>query len=85
MSRCPGRDMRHLTVSFHACPNCHKPVEFFSDEQRARCPHCKTMVHKAHTPACIQWCKSARECFGKELYDQLIGQLQGGEPDDSHE
>jgi DNA-directed RNA polymerase subunit RPC12/RpoP len=76
MFRCPGQDMRRLTVSYHPCPNCGKPVEFFSDEMRIRCPNCKTIVHKESAPSCIQWCKAARDCLGPELYDQLVGKLQ---------
>ncbi len=73
MSRCPGQDSRKLTVSYHPCPECRKPVEFFSDEIRVRCPRCKTMVHKEQTPSCIQWCQAARECLGPELFDRLVG------------
>ena len=76
MFRCPGQDMRKLTVSYHPCPECGKPVEFFSDEMRIRCPHCKTMVHKESAPSCIQWCKSARDCLGPDLYDQITGKLK---------
>jgi DNA-directed RNA polymerase subunit RPC12/RpoP len=67
--------MRKLTVSYHPCPNCGKPVEFFSDEMRIRCPNCKTLVNKESAPSCIQWCKAARDCLGPELYDQLVGKL----------
>jgi DNA-directed RNA polymerase subunit RPC12/RpoP len=83
MFRCPGQDMRKLTVSYHPCPKCGKPVEFFSDEMRVRCPHCKTMVHKEQSPSCIQWCKAARDCLGPELYDQIMGKMQ--EPADKEE
>ena len=75
MSRCPGQDFRKLSISYHPCPVCAKPVEFFSDEMRVRCPHCKTMVVREETPSCIQWCQAARQCLGPELYDALIGKL----------
>ncbi len=80
MSRCPGQDTRKLTVSYHPCPACQKPVEFFSDETRIRCPHCKTTVHKEQTPSCIQWCQAARKCLGPELFDRLTGKAaqEGG-------
>jgi len=73
--KCPGSDMRRLKSSFHPCPNCSKPVEFFSDEMRVRCPHCKTIVYKEAAPSCIQWCSAARECLGPELYDAIMGKL----------
>ncbi len=73
--KCPGQDSRKLTISYHPCPNCGKPVEFFSDEFRLRCPNCKTIVMKEQSPSCIQWCQSARECIGAELYDKLMGKM----------
>jgi DNA-directed RNA polymerase subunit RPC12/RpoP len=71
---CPGKDMRKLTVSYHPCPECGKPVEFFSDEMRIRCPNCKTMVYKERAPNCIQWCQAAKDCLGPDLYKRLMGE-----------
>jgi hypothetical protein len=76
MSRCPGQDSRKLTVSYHPCPNCKQPVEFFSDELRQRCTNCKTMVFKEQAPNCIQWCKAARECLGAEVFDRLADSMK---------
>ncbi len=76
MSHCPGQDFRKLTVSYHPCPTCQKPVEFFSDELRVRCPNCKTVVHVEQTPSCVQWCQAARDCLGPELYDSIIGDMK---------
>jgi DNA-directed RNA polymerase subunit RPC12/RpoP len=77
MSRCPGQDSRKLTVSYHPCPECGKPVEFFSDEMRVRCQNCKTLVHKEQVPNCIQWCQAARDCLGPDLYNRLLGNQEG--------
>jgi DNA-directed RNA polymerase subunit RPC12/RpoP len=74
MPKCPGQDSRKLTVSYHPCPECSKPVEFFSDEMRIRCPHCKTMVYKDQVPNCIQWCQAAKDCLGPDLYKRLMGE-----------
>jgi DNA-directed RNA polymerase subunit RPC12/RpoP len=79
MSRCPGQDMRNLKVSYHPCPRCQKPVEFFSDEIRVRCQACKSIVVKDESPACIQWCQAARECLGPELFDRLMGDRPTGD------
>lgn len=84
MFRCPGQDTRKLKVSYHPCPKCSKPVEFFSDEMRIRCQHCKTMVHKEQAPSCIQWCKAARDCLGPDVYDRLLG-LEPDEPESEKE
>lgn len=85
MPRCPGQDFRKLTISYHPCPKCSKPVEFFSDELRARCAHCKTIVYKEQAPNCIQWCSAARECLGAEMYDMIIGQMKKGDPDKNND
>jgi len=76
MSHCPGQDFRNLTTSYHPCPTCRKPVEFFSDELRVRCPHCKTVVYREQTPSCVQWCKAARDCLGPDLYDSILGKMK---------
>ncbi|MBN2493424.1 MAG: phosphohydrolase [Deltaproteobacteria bacterium] len=76
MSRCPGQDMRNLTISYHPCPECGKPVEFFSDEMRLHCPHCRAWVHRDRAPSCIEWCKGAKECLGAELYAKLAGEIK---------
>jgi len=72
MSRCPGQDLRNLKVSYHPCPNCRHPVEFFSDELRRRCPKCNTMLNQEQTPSCIQWCKAAKDCLGPELFQKIM-------------
>jgi DNA-directed RNA polymerase subunit RPC12/RpoP len=82
MPDCPGKDMRNLKISFHPCPNCKKPVEMFSDEAQRRCPNCKTLVVKEQAPSCLQWCSAARDCFGPKLYDQIMGRMEGREPDE---
>lgn len=76
MTICPGQDSRKLTVSYHPCPTCKKPVEFFSDEMRVRCQGCKTMVNKDQVPSCIQWCKAAKDCLGPELFKHLTGSFE---------
>ena len=73
-SKCPGQDMRNLKVSLHKCPKCGAEVEIFSDELRARCQKCKTLVYKEKVPSCIDWCPSARECLGEERWKALRGE-----------
>jgi len=74
--RCPGQDSRKLTVSYHHCPECGEPVEFFSDETRTRCSECRAVVVKEQAPNCIQWCEAARECIGAERYDAIMKDLK---------
>jgi len=75
VNKCPGQDSRELAISLHLCPKCGAMVEIFSDEQRHRCPECKTMVFTQETPSCVQWCKAARECLGPERYEKVMEAL----------
>jgi hypothetical protein len=59
----------------HPCPKCGEMVEIFSDEQRRRCPECKTMVFIEETPSCVQWCTAARECLGPDRYRKVMEAL----------
>jgi NADH pyrophosphatase NudC (nudix superfamily) len=71
---CPGQDTRNLRISLYKCPTCGYEVEMFSDEVKAKCPNCKTVVYKEEMPSCIEWCASARKCLGEERWKQLKGE-----------
>jgi DNA-directed RNA polymerase subunit RPC12/RpoP len=71
--KCPGQDMRHLTVGLYKCPSCGHEVEIFSDELRVKCPACGEKVYRERTPSCIEWCSKARECLGEERWKELKG------------
>jgi hypothetical protein len=71
--RCPGQDMRNLTVSLHKCPGCGAEVELFSDENSVKCRHCGTRVRRDQVPSCIGWCSHARECVGEVRWQKLHG------------
>ena len=73
MSACPGQDGRYLSVSVHKCPECGSEIEMFSDETRARCHKCKSVVQKETTPSCVQWCTKARDCLGDERWKAIMG------------
>ncbi len=72
-SRCPGQDMRNLRIKLYKCPDCGGDVEIFSDEISVRCPKCKTRVYSNMGNSCIEWCASARECLGKDRWQELQG------------
>jgi Fe-S-cluster-containing dehydrogenase component len=78
LSKCPGSDMRNITAGIYKCRNCGYDVEIFSDETRRKCPQCKEYVYKKETPACVQWCKSARECLGEERWKAVMEAMQTG-------
>jgi Fe-S-cluster-containing dehydrogenase component len=81
-AKCPGRDGRLLTASDVTCPNCGVEVEFFSDEQRRKCPSCGERVARDAVPACAAWCASASSCLGADRYaaalnSGLLGERSG--------
>jgi NADH pyrophosphatase NudC (nudix superfamily) len=70
MDKCPGRE-KNLRAKIVKCPYCKYAIEFFSDELKRNCPKCKKEVFQEKLPACIDWCKYAKECLGDRLYKEL--------------
>jgi len=75
---CPGQDTRFWKpgdISETPCSSCGKPVEFFKDDLRRRCPHCNEYtVNPNNDMACAAWCKEAKRCLeqlGRTLPDEL--------------
>ncbi len=64
---CPGQDTRFWKpddISESPCSVCGKPVEFFKDDLRRRCPHCdEYTVNPKNDMACFAWCKEAKKCM----------------------
>lgn len=71
-SKCPGSDGRNITAVEVPCSSCGTLVEFFSDEQRRKCPQCGTRVARQAVSACGAWCPSAVTCLGPERYRELV-------------
>lgn len=75
MSRCPGQDTQ--TWGFDAiyevdCPKCGKPVEFFKDEMKHKCPYCGERVfNERMNLGCAKWCPSAASCVGPDSIKEL--------------
>lgn len=61
--QCPGRKDRDLDSLLVKCPECHKVVEIFSDEQKVRC-RCGHVILRETVPSCIMWCPAAERCLG---------------------
>lgn len=75
-TKCPGQDFRKLRVSLYKCPGCGADVEIFSDEVRIKCHKCGTKVYRDRMPSCIDWCASARQCLGEEMWKELHGEAE---------
>jgi len=67
--QCPGQDLRYWTpecIYENCCTQCGKPVEFFKDDLRRRCPHCGAYtVNPRNDMACAAWCQHAEECLAQ--------------------
>ncbi|MBI4186844.1 MAG: hemerythrin domain-containing protein [Chloroflexi bacterium] len=74
---CPGsRSIREPTPGYVNCPECGKEVEIWTDELKATCPGCHTVVLREQAPSCIDWCPHAKECIGPEVYERLRPQAE---------
>jgi DNA-directed RNA polymerase subunit RPC12/RpoP len=72
MSRkCMGKNKNTWRISVYKCPDCGAEVEMGRDEYRVRCKKCNGFVYKDVTPSCIDWCPSARKCFGEEKWKAI--------------
>jgi HD superfamily phosphodiesterase len=54
------------------CPNCGAEVEIWTDELRGVCPRCKTTVLRYQDQSCLEWCKLAETCVGREAYTSFM-------------
>ena len=82
--KCPGRTSRNLKSEIRVCPQCRRPVEMFSDEEKVRCK-CGQVILREAVPCCIQWCAAAEKCLAgvldvKELRRKLA-EKAAAEPD----
>lgn len=62
------------TLKVKFCPECGAEIELFSSDLQRVC-QCGFIAYN-NIQSCIQWCKSARECVGDEMYEKLIGEMQ---------
>ncbi len=72
-NQCPGQDSRKARAESIICVNCGYVGEIFSDETQVKCAQCKNLIYRERLPACVDWCKAARECLGEEKYKQFKG------------
>jgi len=55
------------TLKVKFCPECGAEIELFSSDLQRVC-RCGFIAYN-DIQSCIQWCKSARECVGDEMYE----------------
>ncbi len=68
-TNCPGQDTRYWKpedVFEVPCAHCGRPVEFFKDDLRRKCPQCEGYtVNPKNDLSCAKWCKFAAECLAQ--------------------
>lgn len=71
---CPGSSgIKQPTPEYLTCSSCGEEVEIWTDELKAKCTSCNSLVYREQTPSCIDWCKFAKQCIGDEAYARLKG------------
>lgn len=74
---CPGsKAFRQPKPEFIPCPSCHGEVEIWTDEAEAKCDQCGQMVSREMLQGCVDYCPSAKECLGEQLYTRLMAAKQ---------
>lgn len=70
--KCPGQDKKNIEAKVFKCPKCGYEIEVFSDETKARCLKCRSVIYRETLPNCIDWCKYAADCVGRERYESYM-------------
>ncbi len=60
-------------MALYKCPGCGAELQVFSDEDIIKCWSCGEVINRAETPACIEWCVSARSCLGERRWKAPMG------------
>lgn len=77
ISECPGvKFFKQPEAEILRCPNCSIEVEIWTDEVKAACPQCKTVVTREQGQSCLDWCKFAKECVGEDLYKKYLDNIK---------
>jgi hypothetical protein len=87
MFRCPGQDQRFWKpddIFDIECPQCGDTIEFWKDEPKLKCPHCKAVVTNPRLDmGCAKWCQYASQCLGinaeskdSDMCSRLIGEMR---------
>jgi HD superfamily phosphodiesterase len=70
---CPGAKMiRQPKPEIFDCPQCGAEVEIWTDELKGVCSQCKTTVLRYQDQSCLEWCKLAETCVGREAYNNFM-------------
>ena len=71
--KCPGsQKFSQPQPEIRKCPYCNTEIEIWTDEVKTTCPKCKKVVLRSQAPTCLDWCKYAKECAGKKVYDKYM-------------
>lgn len=70
---CPGsQKFKKPYPEIITCAKCGGEAEVWSDEVSGICGACGAMVIRSAGQNCLDWCKYAAECIGKDKYEKYL-------------
>lgn len=70
---CPGaKFFKQPEPEIIKCNACTGEVEIWTDEVKAICPDCGYCLIRKQSQSCLDWCKFAKDCVGREHYDKYL-------------
>ena len=60
-----------LRIAIYRCSKCFETIEIFSDEKKATCTHCGSVILVGTASKCMEWCASAGACMAKTVKKQV--------------
>ena len=72
LDHCPGAaNLKTPTLSIKKCPQCGEEAEVFSNDVSVTCSNCGFVIYN-DIMTCVQWCRYAKECVGKDTYNRIM-------------
>ena len=70
---CPGNQkFRQASPESIKCASCGADAEIWTDESQTTCQNCKSIIKRKANQCCLGWCKYAKECAGKDVYNAYM-------------
>jgi len=77
---CPGsQNIKQPHPEIFRCQGCGSEIEIWSDEASVKCSKCGKEFLRPAGQSCLDWCRFAKECVGRDAYDKYKNQKKGGE------
>ena len=75
VNKCPGMNPQNWNfddIKEVLCNHCYRPIEFWKDDVKFNCPHCKKeMMNPNLLDTCVAWCEKADLCLENKDINEL--------------